>query len=117
MAALTITGKTLTSKTVICALAGDLGASGFDPLEDEFEKYLNAGVLGIVMDLSGLDSLASSGLGAILNMSRILKERNGRLILASPKPEILGTIEMLGLQEAVPLTANLNDARKLLSGL
>lgn len=117
MAKLTITGQPLTSRTAVCKLAGDLDADGFDALEEEFEKCLNAGILGLLVDASGLDSLSSAGLGALLNMARVLRERDGKLVLASLAPDVRGTIDMLGLQDAVPLADNPDAGRRLLAGI
>lgn len=117
MAALTIAGQNITPKQVVCKLGGDLDADGFDRLEDEFGNYLNAGVLGLVLDLTALDSFCSSGMGAILEMASALAERGGKLVLASPRPKVQGTIEMLGLQEKLPVADNMDAARKLLAGI
>ncbi len=117
MTNLTITSQPLTPATIVCALSGELDPDGFEPLGEEFDKYLHSGIRGVVLDMSGLESFTSAGLGAILNMSRALREREGRLVLACPKPEVLGTIAMLGLQDAVPIADSLDAAKKLLADI
>jgi Anti-anti-sigma regulatory factor (antagonist of anti-sigma factor) len=117
MAELKITSQTLTASTAVCKLEGDLDGGNFDLLEDEFNKLLESGVLGVVMDLSALESFASSGLGAIVNMAIVLRARGGKLIAASLRPGVLGTIEMLGVQEALSVADSLDAARKAIASV
>ena len=116
MAELKITSQTLTASTAICKLEGDLDGDNFDLLEDEFNKLLESGVLGVVMDLSALESFTSSGLGAIVNMAIVLRARGGKLIAASLRPGVLGTIAMLGAQEAQSVADSPYAARKAIAG-
>lgn len=112
MAEFSLTTQSITSTVVVTRLQGDMDDIAFDSIEDEFSKLLDSGVLGVVLDLSGLESVTSAGLGAIINMARILEFRHGRLVAAAPRPGVLGTIEMLGIQDALPLEETADAGRK-----
>lgn len=117
MAEFTVVSQTLTATTAITKLAGDMDNSSFDVLEDEFNKLLESGTLGVVLDISALDSVTSSGVGAILNMTHVLASRKGKLIVAAARPKILGTLEMLGLLEALNLADTADTAKKMMTSV
>lgn len=117
MADLEITTQTITGVTAMTKLSGDMDTGNFDLLEDEFNKLLDSGILGLVLEISGLDSLSSAGIGAILNMSRVLETRKGKLIVAAARPKIVGLIEMLDLRELVTMTDTADQARKIVSSI
>lgn len=117
MAELNITSQTVSNTVALVKLAGELDSGNFDTLEDEFNKLLESGVQGIILDLSGLDAIASAGLGAIVYLSRVLATRRGKLVVASPRPKILGLLELLGLGETLTVTDSPEQARKLVSSI
>lgn len=117
MGELEIGSQTITSHTAVTALRGDMDSGNFSLLEDEFNKLLESGVLGVVLDLSGAESLSSAGVGAILNMSRLLEARKGKLVLAAAKPKLVGTLELLGLQDALNMADTAEQAKKTIASI
>lgn len=117
MAELGITSQTLTATTAIVKMAGDMDSGNFDTLEDEFNKILESGVVGVVIEISGLDSLSSAGIGAIINLSRVLEERKGKLVVAAARPKIVGLLEMLDVREVLTLAETAENARKIITSL
>ncbi len=89
----------------------------FEVFEDECNKVLESGVLGLVLDLSGMESLTSAGVGAIVNLSNILKSREGRLVVASPGPRIMNGFKLLGLTEVMTIVATADEARKIVASV
>ena len=114
---LTVNSQTLTANTAVTKLGGEVDSLNFDRLEDEFNKLLESGVQGLVLDLSGLDSIASAGIGAILNMSIVLNGKSGKLVVASPRPKVQGTLEMLNLCEALTIVDSLDAGKKLVASI
>ena len=102
------------SGSALTKLTGEMDGSNFDLLEDEFNKLLESGIDGLILDISGVDGLTSAGIGAILNMSSLLASRKGKLVVAAPRPKILGTIEMLGIQDTLTIAPNFEAAKKIL---
>lgn len=117
MAELDITSQTVTGVTAIVKMTGDMDSGNFELVEDEFNKLLESGVIGVVLDVSGLDSMSSAGIGAIVNLSRILEERKGKLLVAAARPKIVGLLEMLGAQESLALIETAEQARKMIASL
>ena len=112
MAEATISSQSINAANALASLGGSLDAENFDIIEDEFNKLLESGVTGIVLDLSNLEAVSSSGLGAMLNLAQILAERDGRLVLASVKPKLEGLLEMLGIKERFTIADSIERAKQ-----
>ena len=113
----TINSQTVTASVAVTKMAGDMAGEYFDMLEDEFNRLLESGIRGLVLDFAGVDALSSAGLGAIINMSHILADRNGKLFVAAPRPKVLGVIEMLGLTEVITIVDSPEQAKKMASSI
>lgn len=117
MADFTVSSQPLTTTTAILRMAGDMTTASFATLEDEFNKILDGGILGMVVDISALDSLTSSGLGALINLSQILEDRKGKAVIAAPRPKVLGLFEMLGVKDRLTIADTPDQARKVIASL
>lgn len=117
MAEFSVSSQTITAKTAVTKLSGEMSNDSFDMLEDEFNNLLESGVLGVVLDISGLDSMTSSGLGALINMSHVLAARKGKLVVAAARPKIVGGLEMLGLEESLILADTAEAAKKMVTSV
>ncbi len=115
MAELNIQSQTLTANTVLCRIEGTVGVDAFDTLENELNKFSEGGVSGVLADLSGLESITSAGLGALLTLGRTLSSRSGLLVCAGAGPGVLRTVDMLGLRDALSLRDTLDAGRKALA--
>lgn len=58
-------------------------------------------VMELVLDMSGVTFMDSSGLGVVLGRYRILCERGGRLLLSSTPPQIDRIFQMAGIYKVV----------------
>ena len=112
MADLNVSSQTLSANAAVVKLEGALDTGNFDALEDEFSKILESGISGVVLDISGLEAFSSSGLGAIINLARILASRDGKLVVAAPRPGVEGTLELLGVRDALSIVDSVDAARK-----
>ncbi|GEM_PF-3015754 len=117
MADFTMASQPLTHNTAIFKMGGDMTTASFAALEDEFNKILDNGILGMIVDVSALESITSSGLGAIVNLSQIMNDRNGKAVIAAPRPKILGLVELLGIQDKIVVAETLEQARKMIAAL
>ena len=117
MAGFNITSQILTSLTAIAGMSGEMNVGDFEALQTELNRLRESGIIGLVLDVNGLDSLSSAGLGVILDLARVLEERRGKLVLAAPKPKLLGLIEMLGVKEGLNVVDTPEEARRLVSSL
>lgn len=108
--------QTITSSSAIIRLAGDMDTNSFERMEEEFNRALESGLLGVILDLTALDSITSSSLGAIINLSQTLEDRKGKLFVTVPKPNVLELVRMLGLAESLTIES-LDKAKNMAASL
>lgn len=81
-----------TASTAVVALTGEIDASNFAELIDAGQRLHAEGVAELVLDLSGLTFLASSGLVALYSLLRIMRDET------PPNPdEGWGALHAIGL--------------------
>lgn len=83
-------------------LVGELDISTAPLLEDALREQVRGGG-DLVLDLSALTFIDSTGLRSLLWLGRELKGR-GRLVLRSPSALVTRVIELTGIESAPSLT-------------
>jgi anti-sigma B factor antagonist len=94
----------------VLQVAGDLDMSTAPQLVAEVAELGGGGDLCVVVDVSQLTFIDSSGLNAIVVCGRELDARGGRLIVTAPSSHIARVFDVVGLGESVELTATLDEA-------
>jgi stage II sporulation protein AA (anti-sigma F factor antagonist) len=69
----------------------------------------------IILDLTQLSFLDSSGIGAILGRLRKLQARQGRMVLAGACPSVRRVLELSGIMPLVGICATMDQAWALLA--
>lgn len=115
MSELNITSQVVTSQLGTMKIDGVVDVSTFSRLEEGIRQVLELPPARILLDLSGLAATSSAGLGVLVELSRQLAGRKGKLVLAAPAPEVRGLLELLGLDGFFTLSATLEEGRKELS--
>jgi anti-sigma B factor antagonist len=105
----TVTTSTEGDAAVVAA-AGELDAhtapalaAAVDPLADRAQGAL-------VIDLSGVDFVDSTGLGVLVGALKRVREAGGRLDVVVTSPRVLKVLGLTGLDVVIPLHATLDDA-------
>ncbi|QGV77117.1 STAS domain-containing protein [Streptomyces ficellus] len=94
----------------VLTVRGELDYDGV-PLFDEAVGSVRAeGVHRLLLDLSDLTFMDSSGVNAFLRVQRDARAEGGWLRLANPQPSVLRLIELVGLTAAIPLYDTVGDA-------
>ncbi len=83
---------------LIVRLYGELDLGWTDQLREALEEALKkTEIKNLLIDLSELTYLDSSGLGVLLGRYKILAERQGRVFLIGAKPHIRRLLDLSGL--------------------
>jgi anti-sigma B factor antagonist len=64
----------------------------------------------VVLDISQVDFVDSSGLGAILSFLRDLRTRGGELRLCGVQTRVMAMFELVRMQKIVPIAASAEEA-------
>lgn len=83
--------------TAIIALSGEVDVYTSPRVKQEIVDLLNGGTTRLLVDLSGVEYLDSTGLGVLIGGLKRAREREGDLKLLCDNPRILRIFEITGL--------------------
>lgn len=81
----------------VIALSGEVDVYTSPRVKQEIVDLLNGGTTKLVVDLSGVEYLDSTGLGVLIGGLKRARERDGDLKLLCDNPRILRIFEITGL--------------------
>jgi len=88
----------LTGRTLVVRLQGELDLVAAEEFRREVEKALDqSGARTLLLNLSQVSFIDSSGLGAILGRYRRMSQQQGRVILVGAGAAVLPILELSGL--------------------
>lgn len=88
--------------TLVIRLEGDLDHHSAEAIREEMDRLLcDLSVHRVVLDLSGLGFMDSSGIGLIIGRYKILKRRGGQLAIRSGNRRVDRILQLSGLYEIV----------------
>jgi anti-sigma B factor antagonist len=103
--------ETLASgKIVMLILNGAINVNTFDKLENEIQQLFMAGSYKVILDVSGIRYVSSAGAGVLMNAYLQAQEHNGKLVLIKVSNSVKDVLELLNLQNVIPIADDLNAA-------
>lgn len=108
--ALQLTEETLDPQTHVIALRGELDVATVPEFGDALREAIDRGHTALVVDLTQLTFLDSTGLMMLLNALRRLMRQNGRLALACANPTILRLFDVTGTSSTFTIRENREQA-------
>lgn len=78
------------------ALRGELDVATVPEFGDALREAMDSGCTALVIDLSELTFLDSTGLMVLLNGLRRVRRKDGRLVLACTNPSVLRLFDVTG---------------------
>jgi anti-sigma B factor antagonist len=76
----------------------------------EVRQRIEGGARRVMIDLGKVSYLDSASIGCLMDIHRLLQERNGTLRLAGLQPRVETMISMTGVHKIVPLHRDEEDA-------
>jgi anti-sigma B factor antagonist len=90
---------------VTVRLEGELDMLQAPEVSDTLTELVDSGVKDILVDLTELRFLDSSGLSALLGAHQAAEAQGGRLVLQSPNERIVRLVTITGLGDVFEITA------------
>ncbi|MFE6308507.1 STAS domain-containing protein [Nocardiopsis changdeensis] len=91
------------SRSVIVAVEGELDIATTNDLQEHVRSAIEDHGPWLILDMSGLDFMDSSGLNVIINAYRTVRERDGALALAALNERVTKVVRLVGLHRQVPV--------------
>lgn len=91
---------------------GDLDASRMVQMKSRFRRLMNQKRRFFLLDLSKARHVELAGLGILVDGIRRVRSLNGDIRLFNLRPEVLETLQMVGLTPLISTFHNEQEARK-----
>ncbi len=95
---------------LVISLKGRMDAVTTPVVEKDLTELMAGGERFLVLDLGDLDYISSAGLRAILVVTKRLREKQGRLALASLKSVVREVFEISGFSSIIPIFESVDAA-------
>jgi anti-sigma B factor antagonist len=95
-------------------LYGRMDIAGVDAIAMQFTALTAPVGRRVIVDLSGVDFLASIGVRALLQNARAMSLRGGFMAVCCARPVVTQVLESAGVGNVVTVSADLNAARATL---
>ena|SRR6266566_7006075 len=97
---------------VILALSGKLDAMTAKTFEDKILGVINSGTQRLVVDLSQLEYVSSSGLRVLLLAAKRLQGTDGKIVLCALKDQIRQVFDLAGFSSILRIYGSRDEAIK-----
>src|SRR3954452_13468460 len=82
---------------VVLAVSGEVDTYTSARLRDALNEAVESGATDVVLDVSEMEFIDSTGLGVLVGALKKLQERDGKLTLRKPRPTALEVLTIVGL--------------------
>jgi len=96
-------------------LAGRMDVQGTQEIDLKFTGY-TAKQLAVIVDMSGVNFLASIGIRTLLLAAKAVSQRGGKMVLLNPDGNVTKILEMAGIDTLIPISRSLDEARLAVAG-
>ena len=95
----------------LVSLAGECDLHTGRQLRDALTSEVSRGARRLILDLSGLAFMDSTGMQVLLGARTVLSVRGGTLVLVSPQPVVARILELTGADQLIPVYATVSEAQ------
>ena len=92
-------------------LIGTLDMTGTYSIEVEFVRQCDGDNVPAIVDLSKVNYLSSIGIPMLINTAKSVASRGGRLVLLNPQQNVSEVLDMVGIEQIIPIYADLETAK------
>lgn len=107
---LTISSASLSDDARIIRISGEIDIYSSTELKQEVTVCLARGVRILMLDLTDVEYVDSTGLGLMIGALKRLRETQGKLILINPSVRLLRVFEITGLDRVFDICASEREA-------
>ena len=101
---------TWSGRTAVVTAAGEIDLTNAESLRDSLLSALNAGALGLVVDLTATTFLDSAGVTALVRASRRTQASEATLRLAVTAQSVLRVLSLVGIDQLIQVHPSVAEA-------
>ena len=99
-----------------CVVVGEVDMATTPQLRDELLGLVDEGHRHLVLDVSGVPFLDSTGLGVLMELHRRLRDNDGAVALVGARPALVRLLTITNLSRALPVYRSVEDASAAVGG-
>jgi anti-sigma B factor antagonist len=97
----------------VVAAVGEVDVFTAPSLDEALSAAIGAGCGRLIVDLSGVDFLDSTGLSVLVKALKRIREADGSLDVIVSAERVAKVFRLTGLDKVIPLHASVQEAREL----
>jgi anti-anti-sigma factor len=97
-------------RTAVVTASGEIDITNAESLRDALLTALNAGALGLVVDMAATTFIDSAGVTALVRASRRASATDATLRLAVTAPAVLRVLNLVGIDQLIAVHPSLTEA-------
>ncbi len=86
-------------KVKVVSLSGKMDVGLSMTVETELEELVDSGMINLILEISGIEYLSSSGIRVFIAIMRKVKEKNGKIVLAQVPDTIKKILKTVDLED------------------
>ena len=98
---------------VLLKLSGTLDARTFEQLESKIADAFTGNIFRIILNMSEVREISSSGTGVIVDALSQTREQNGNVVLLSVTPSVQEVFDILDVADQFPMAHDLDSAIRM----
>ena len=91
-------------------MKGSLTVATAQDFFSQIVSFLEGGETNLLLQMSAVNFVDSTGLGTIVRLAKRVREANGQLRLSDPQPKILEMFELTRLDKILPIFKTQEEA-------
>jgi anti-sigma B factor antagonist len=95
-------------------IKGRMDIMGLEGVELKFTAHTVSRRKPTLIDLSGVEFIASLGLRLLISAAKGLKRHGAKMVLLNPQPSVENVLTASGFDEIMPISHNYDDAINIL---
>lgn len=99
----------------VVEVGGELDALSAPELDQYMEATVNQKPRVVVLDLSGVDFMDSSGLGICIKSLKRVSDAGGQMLLVVTTPRVMRVLEITGIDQSIPVAPSVDEALTLVT--
>lgn len=111
-------GKSFRSKmevdgdALILTLSGEVDLHSSPQLRATISEMIQNAKPRVILDLSGVPYMDSSGVGTLVEAKRLVEREEARLFLVNPQKRVMGVFEITHLDRFFTICASVEEAKQ-----
>jgi anti-anti-sigma factor len=91
-------------------LSGRLDVEGVEAIDLRFTFLTSTHQSFVIIDLAGVEFMASMGIAALVRNARAVRLRGGNLVLLNPRPSVAQVLVSMRIEQLLPVCQTLDEA-------